>query len=133
MNFSGFQPFQFDLRHCVDKLDIQSIVIAILKDSECANADEIKNLARQLAIERNVFRSSNPQDIQKYRDYIPKCIKLTTAIPWNAHKCVKAVKPGFQWGYSRDSKYTLAPERSLMIDVMACLYNCVTIQCHRAA
>lgn len=133
MNFSGFQPFQFDLRHCVDKLDILAIVNALLRDSECTNADELKELARQLAIERNVFRSSNPQDIQKYRDYVPKCIKLATAIPWNSHKCVKMVKPGFQWGYSRDSKFTLSPEKSIMIDVLACLYNCITIQCRLAA
>lgn len=43
------------------------------------------------------------------------------------------IKPGFQWGYSRDSKYVLNPEMSLMIDVLACLYNCITIQCNQAS
>ena len=133
MNLSGFQPFQFDLRHCVDKIDLTAVVNALLKDAECTNADEIKNLARELTVERNAFRSSNPQDIQKYRSYVPKCVKLTTAIPWNSHKCVKMIKPGFQWGYSRDSKYVLNPEMSLMIDVLACLYNCITIQCNQAS
>ena len=106
---------------------------ALLKDAECSNADEIRELAKSLTTDRCQFHSSNPQDIEKYRQYIPKCIKLAVAIPWSSQKCMKMTKPGFQWGYSRDCKYTLSPETSIMIDAMGCIYNCIVIQCNKAA